>query len=247
MRYNRYGVKGMSFVKSSGDLAPRTSSVQSIERAISILKAFSMEKEELGVTELSHQLNLHKSTVSRLLTSLRREGLVEENMVTRKYRLGMALVTLGGLVLQVPSPQIVKHIEWIGRRTPLHCTAVGKVLLAYAPAAEREAIIKAGLAGYTSRTLTGPDALCQELGWVREHGYAVGQEEFETGLNSVAAPVRDHTGDLVASISVSGPAFRMASERLPSIAEQAQGSARALSEQLGYRIDAQDSAPEGGD
>ena len=75
----------------------KTSGVQSIERAIAILKAFSPKREELGVTELSRQLNLHKSTVSRLLASLQREGLVEENPVTRKYRLGMALVTLGGV------------------------------------------------------------------------------------------------------------------------------------------------------
>ena len=87
-------------MESPDNVAPKASSVQSIERAISILKAFSTEKGELGVTELSRQLNLHKSTVSRLLASLQREGLVEEDLVTRKYRLGMALVTLGGLVLQ---------------------------------------------------------------------------------------------------------------------------------------------------
>jgi DNA-binding IclR family transcriptional regulator len=284
MRYNGLSVKGMSFVKSPGELAPKTSSVQSIERAISILKAFSTDKEELGVTELSHQLSLHKSTVSRLLASLRREGLVEENLVTRKYRLGMALVTLGGLVLQrldvtqaarplmhelcnatqetvilaikdgreavnvaqVPSPQIVKHIEWIGRRTPLHCTAVGKVLLAYAPVAEREAVIKAGLARHTSKTIIARDVLCQELAWVRDHGYAIGREEFEIGLNSIGAPVRDHTGDVVASISVSGPAFRLSSDRLPSIAEHVQENARTLSGQLGYRPDVQNSPQKGG-
>jgi IclR family acetate operon transcriptional repressor len=181
-------------------VVPKASSVQSIERAIAILKAFSSEKGELGVTELSRQLNLHKSTVSRLLASLQREGLVEENLVTRKYRLGMALVTLGGLVLQrldvtqaarplmvalsnltqetvilaikddaeavnvaqVPSPQMVKHIEWIGRRTSLHCTAVGKVLLAHSPVAEQQDFINRGLPRYTSNTVTGPETLCQE-------------------------------------------------------------------------------------
>jgi IclR family acetate operon transcriptional repressor len=85
---------------SPRNVGSKTSGVQSIERAVAILKAFSLEKEELGVTELSQRLDLHKSTVSRLLASLHREGLVEENPVTRKYRLGMALVTLGGLVLQ---------------------------------------------------------------------------------------------------------------------------------------------------
>ena len=100
MRYNYSDLYGVSDVEPPGTAVPKTSSVQSIERAIAILKAFSSEKKELGVTELSRQLGLHKSTVSRLLASLQREGLVEETLVTRKYRLGMALVTLGGLVLQ---------------------------------------------------------------------------------------------------------------------------------------------------
>jgi len=261
-------------VESPGTVVLKTSSVQSIERAIAILKAFSTEKEELGVTELSRQLDLHKSTVSRLIASLQREGLVEENLVTRKYRLGMALVTLGGLVLQrldvaqtarplmatlsdmtqetvilaikddaeavnvaqVPSPQMVKHIEWVGRRTPLHCTAVGKVLLAYSPVAEQQAFINRGLPRYTSNTITGPETLCQELERVREQGYAIGSEEFEVGLNEIAAPIRDHTGEVVASISVSGPAFRLSSDRFPSLAEHVQQSARTLSGQLGHSV-----------
>ena len=261
-------------MESPGTVVLKTSSVQSIERAIAILKAFSTEKEELGVTELSRQLDLHKSTVSRLIASLQREGLVEENLVTRKYRLGMALVTLGGLVLQrldvaqtarplmatlsdmtqetvilaikddaeavnvaqVPSPQMVKHIEWIGRRTPLHCTAVGKVLLAYSPAVEQQDFINRGLPRYTSNTVTGPDTLCQELVRVREQGYAIGSEEFEVGLNEIAAPIRDHTGEVVASISVSGPAFRLSSDRFPSLTEDIQQSARTLSGQLGHSV-----------
>jgi IclR family acetate operon transcriptional repressor len=272
MRYNSSGFKGVSVVESPDTVVPKTSSVQSIERAIAILKAFSTEKEEMGVTELSRKLNLHKSTVSRLLTSLQREGLVEENLVTRKYRLGMALVTLGGLVLQrldvgqtarplmatlsdmtqetvilaikdeveavnvaqVPSPQMVKHIEWVGRRTPLHCTAVGKVLLAYSPAAGQEDFIARGLPRYTPNTITAPDLLCQELERVREQGFATGREEFEVGLNEIAAPIYDHTSDVVAAVSVSGPAFRLSPERFPSLTEHVLHTARTLSGQLGH-------------
>jgi IclR family acetate operon transcriptional repressor len=261
-------------VGSPDNVVAKASSVQSIERAIAILKTFSTEKGELGVTELSRQLNLHKSTVSRLLASLQREGLVEEDLVTRKYRLGMALVTLGGLVLQrldvaetarplmaklsattqetvilgirddveavnvaqVPSPQMVKHIEWVGRRTPIHCTAVGKVLLAYSPVAEQQSLIKLGLPRYTSNTITEPETLCQELVRVREGGYAIGNEEFEVGLNEVAAPIRDHTGEVVASISVSGPAFRLSPDRFPAVAEHVQQGARTLSGQLGHNV-----------
>ena len=249
----------------------RTSGVQSIERAIAILKAFSPKREELGVTELSRQLNLHKSTVSRLLASLQREGLVEENPVTRKYRLGMALVTLGGLVLQrleltqaarplmhglvsatqetailavkdrdkavnvaqAPSPQTVKHVGWIGRRDPLHCTAIGKVLLAYSPVAEQEVIISHGLPRYTPNTMTDPSLLLHELIQVREQDYAINREEFEVGLNAIATPIYDHSGEVVAAISISGPAFRLSLDRFSSLAGQVQQTARKLSGQLG--------------
>jgi DNA-binding IclR family transcriptional regulator len=250
----------------------RTSGVQSVERAIAILKAFSQKRAEIGVTELSQQLDLHKSTTSRLLSSLHKEGLVEENPITRKYRLGMVLATLGGLVLQhldvtqaarplmlalaettqetvilavrdraetvnvaqVPSPQTVKHMEWVGQRGPLHCTATGKVLLAYSPVADQEAIIYAKeLPRYTPNTMTDPDRLCQDLAQVREQGYAVGREELEIGLNAVAAPVCDHSRDVVAAISVSGPAFRLSPDRFSTVAAHVQQTALKLSSQLG--------------
>ncbi len=272
MRYSHSETKGVLFVEPPDTVVPKTSSVQSIERAIAILKAFSPEKEELGVTELSRKLDLHKSTVSRLLTSLQREGLVEENLVTRKYRLGMALVTLGGLVLQrldvtqaarplmqelanatqetvilavkdgdeavnvaqIPSSQLVKHIEWIGRRTPLHCTAVGKVLLAYSPMTEQKAFIARGLPRYTPDTISDSDLLCQQLARVREQGFATGQGEFEVGLNAIAAPIYAHTGRVVAALSVSGPAFRLSAEWFPPLTEHVLQVAATLSGQLGY-------------
>jgi DNA-binding IclR family transcriptional regulator len=249
----------------------RTSGVQSIERAIAILKALSLDKQELGVTELSRQLSLHKSTTSRLLASLQREGLVEENPVTRKYRLGMGLATLGGLVLQrldvtqvarplmealadttretvtlvvkdrdeavniaqVPSPQTVKHIEWVGRRSPLHCTAAGKVLLAHACPSEQQSIVSRGLRPYTPNTTTDPSALSQELVQAKEQGYAIGREDFEIGLNEIAAPICDHTGEVMAAISISGPAFRVSPERFVSLIQHVQQAASTLSERLG--------------
>lgn len=69
--------------------------VQSIERAAKILKAFSVEEPELGVTELGRRMGLHKSTVHGLVTSLEQVGLVARNPRTRRYRLGLGLVELG--------------------------------------------------------------------------------------------------------------------------------------------------------
>lgn len=74
--------------------------IQSVERAVAILNAFSAEEPELGVTELADRLDLHKSTVHRFLVNLEAAGLVERNRHTARYRLGLRIFELGGLVLQ---------------------------------------------------------------------------------------------------------------------------------------------------
>lgn len=86
-------------------LAPKQSEsgryrIQSIERAVAILNAFSAEEPELGVTDLAERLQLHKSTVHRFLVNLEAAGLVERNRHTSRYRLGLRIFELGGLVLQ---------------------------------------------------------------------------------------------------------------------------------------------------
>ena len=81
----------------------RDPAVQSVERAIAILRAFSRDKPERGVSELSRELGLHKSTVSRLLTTLERQGLVARNPETERYRLGLELITLAA--------QVVEHMD----------------------------------------------------------------------------------------------------------------------------------------
>lgn len=74
--------------------------IQSVERAVAILNAFSAEKPELGVTDLAERLGLHKSTVHRFLVNLEAAGLVERDRHTARYRLGLRIFELGGLVLQ---------------------------------------------------------------------------------------------------------------------------------------------------
>jgi IclR family transcriptional regulator, KDG regulon repressor len=74
--------------------------IQAIERAVAILNTFSAEEPEFGVTELADRLELHKSTVHRFLVNLEAAGLVERNRHTSRYRLGLRIFELGGLVLQ---------------------------------------------------------------------------------------------------------------------------------------------------
>ena len=83
--------------------------IQSVDRAVAILNAFSTNEAQLGVTELSHRLGLHKSTVHRLLASLEKGGLVERDPRNRKYSLGIRLIELAGTMLNSRNlPQVVR-------------------------------------------------------------------------------------------------------------------------------------------
>ena len=101
----------------------------------------------------------------------------------------------------------IKLYSAIGKRFPLHCTGMGKILLAGMPPAERRKILARRLKTFTSRTITDPVALERELAKVRRCGYALDREEITRGIMCVAAPIRNGEGDTVAAISVAFPAY----------------------------------------
>lgn len=135
---------------------------------------------------------------------------------------------------QISGTRAIVSVSWVGRRTPLHCTSNGKALLAYLPAAERDRLLKGPLERLTPTTIVDIDALLKQLGEVRLRGYAQTLEELEMGLNAVAAPVRQADGEVVAALSVSGPAFRMRPLDLPRIARLTVEAANSVSRRLGY-------------
>jgi len=124
--------------------------------------------------------------------------------------------------------------NWIGQRTPLHATSSGKVLLAWADADALAAVLKAGLEQRTPATITDPEALRAELDRIRQRGWACTVEELETGLNTVAAPVRGADGSVVAGLSASGPSYRLGTDSFPGLAKKLQAGADEISSQLGY-------------
>ncbi|MET0801900.1 MAG: IclR family transcriptional regulator [Actinomycetota bacterium] len=135
---------------------------------------------------------------------------------------------------QVTGTRSIVSVSWVGQRTPLHCTSNGKVLLAWAGDAERDRLLRAPMARLTPRTITDVKKLRAQLSEVRARGYSQTLEELEEGLNAVAAPVRGMAGDLVAALSVSGPAFRMRAVDLPRIGKVTADAALAVSKRLGY-------------
>lgn len=143
--------------------------------------------------------------------------------------------------LSVPTPLGVDHLaqvdgshflgagQWVGRRVDYHCTANGKVFLAFG-AAELPA---GGLARLTDDTVVDRAALERQLETVRREGVATAIDELEAGLSAIAAPVRGPTGDVIAALSISGPTLRLTGARLAELAPVLRDEADALSERLG--------------
>ncbi len=117
----------------------------------------------------------------------------------------------------------------VGRHLPAHCTASGKVLLAFLPPEVVEPILNAPLAAYTEKTITSPARLREELEAVRQHGYALADEEFEVGIWAVSAPIRDIGGNVIAAMSIPFPTNRLIRERIPEIAQALLEAANAVS------------------
>ncbi|MDQ3698446.1 MAG: IclR family transcriptional regulator [Gemmatimonadota bacterium] len=136
---------------------------------------------------------------------------------------------------EVQSRALIGTSPSVGTRWPAHATSTGKVLLADLPVNERRALLGARLAKLTSRTITSHRALNAELTRVRDRGFAVANEELDTGYVAVSAPVRGHDSHIVAALSVGGPSVRMTQARVAGIATLTRAAATKISRQLGYK------------
>ncbi|WP_059105721.1 IclR family transcriptional regulator [Shouchella shacheensis] len=124
----------------------------------------------------------------------------------------------------------------IGRKAPIHCTSVGKVISAYLPTDTRAKLIdKEGLPRHTERTIVEKEAFEQEIENVRLHGYGYEMEENEQGITCIAAPIFDHQGDITAAVSISGPSIRMTRERLQNLSPLIISVGEKISQRIGYR------------
>jgi DNA-binding IclR family transcriptional regulator len=128
----------------------------------------------------------------------------------------------------------VRMHSTVGKRSPAHATAIGKVLLAGLPDAEvRRRFGRAALERRTPATVGSFEALLAQLAEVRAHDCAFDREELEAGLQCVAAPVRDHTGTVVAAAGISGPVDRITVETSPGLAAAVRAAAAEISARLG--------------
>ncbi len=123
---------------------------------------------------------------------------------------------------QVDTPNPVSVRDWTGSRIPMHAVSSGQVLLAFRQPATLERYLEGPLERFTDRTIVDPDALRERLREVRRDGYAWAREEFDRGINSVAAPIADASGEVIAAVHLHGPSYRF-----PGLSDEA-----AVSEQV---------------
>jgi DNA-binding IclR family transcriptional regulator len=146
-------------------------------------------------------------------------------------------------VQQVESPRALRISHGTGLRAPIHCTATGKALLAWRSEAEIERVIRQGLPAHSERTITDPARFRKHLADVRRLGYAVNDQEREPLIRSVAAPVWNASGAVVAALTVAGPSQRLARAAMPALAARVADAAARLTHDLRARSEARPLGP----
>ena len=145
----------------------------------------------------------------------------------------------GGRILilnEAISPRLVGAMPSLGTRWAAHATSTGKALLAYLPESELEPMLQQPLERFTAQTLDVAE-LRQQLGQVRQQGYASVRDELEIGYAAVAAPAFDFQGRAVAALCVGGPSARLTPKRLHELAAPVMQAAARVSDRLGFRGD----------
>jgi DNA-binding IclR family transcriptional regulator len=262
------------------DAASAKSSIQVIERMMTLLDALATHSEAVNLKQLATETALHPSTAHRIL-SMMVDSRIVDRVEPGLYRLGMRLLELGNLVKsrinvrqfalpymqqlreqldetvnlsvrqgdeivyveRIASTQgMMRVVQVIGARAPLHVTAVGKLFLLEDGAEEvAHYAARSGLPRYTPGTLGDLVGLTRELERIRCDGFAFDDEEAEKGVSCIGAGIRDDEGRLVAGLSVSAP-----SDRLNRVwAATVKATADQISWSIGYRPEAAASAPPG--
>ncbi len=136
-------------------------------------------------------------------------------------------------IATLDSPQPVRIAARPGRRLPVHCTATGRVFLAFGSQADTERLLQGELKSYTPYTKTDPEELRRAIQETRERGFSLCEQEFEVGIIAVGAPIWGLNGRLLGAIGVAGPSYRIPLEKALKMGEAAREVACTISRQLG--------------
>lgn len=245
--------------------------MSTIDKAMAVLSAFTIDTPELGVTEISRALDLNKVVVHRLLRELEANGMIEQDPDSKRYRLGYEVLKLatrklssanllrtaiphldalreetgesvhlsikrGEAILRlyiVQTRHFLRYSADVGDESPIHCTAAGKILLAYSDPDTWRELIARSIARFGERVPTDIDALCDELESLRSGKVAVDDEVFQSHLRAFACPVFDSHGRVTAAVSCGGISERVPRKRFPAMIAAIENSCATISRELG--------------
>ncbi|MEM7343640.1 MAG: IclR family transcriptional regulator [Chloroflexota bacterium] len=245
--------------------------IQSLERAFSILKTIDASSTAIRPAEIAEHIDLPRTTVIRMLGTLEALGAVTRaedgrnfligptiqamaqskpkhrilKQIARPYLEGLANSTGETVYLCTQSHDQVYYLDqidsrhhillrnWVGSYFPLHTTAAGKLFLAFLPDEELTAYLTPPLEALTDKTVTNPAAIRHYVAEIRQDGCAWTNEQTEEGLIGVAAPIYQGVGQLVAAVSLGGPAFRFPPKgKDQAMAQQVIKTAQKISQKL---------------
>jgi IclR family acetate operon transcriptional repressor len=257
---------------STGDERASRTGVQSVDRAVAILRCFDARRPDLGISEIARMTGLSTSTTHRLLVAMQSNRLVRQT-TDRRYGLGPLLVQLArsgavpttlrdaalpfmralrdeidetvavhellptgerAVVDQVESRQELRRTYTdIGVPLELPLGAPGKAILAMLRPERQDWWLARRIDPVTPRTVTDPDRLRAQLVEIRGRGWAESHSERTSGIRAVAAPLFDHTGEVIGALGTSVPDVRMDDARTVRIGNRVQAVAWQVSEALG--------------
>lgn len=224
---------------------------------LAVLRCFSVDEPLLGVTELAARLDLHKSSVSRILSALEDEEVVEQDPHSKKYRLGLGLLAIAGPMLatldirRFALPVLTELSESTGETAALTVWSAAEAVVVEQVASTQ--LIKHTVPLGTRYTnldsasvqvfaaeaeVSGQHTepgLAERLEEVRTRGYAVNHAATSPDVVGIAAGVRDHRGELVAAIIIAAPLYRVPDDRIGELGDACAAAAADLSMRLGHR------------
>jgi DNA-binding IclR family transcriptional regulator len=257
--------------RSGGALVPAVDRAARLLRVLSAHQSGAPHQAGMSAAELSRELHVSKSTLSGLLATLERHGLVQRDPLTRRVRLGLSLLELAAAVStdvdirEAARPHLarlrrhtgetailhllsgdgvriadraepatqLKVVAPVGTRLPRFAGSVAKVLLAALEPDEAEALVRGHeLPAFTPRSIVEPDAYLEQLAQTRRRGHARENEEYLVGVSAVSAPVLNHEGRTIGTISVACVKTR-ARARLSELAQPVMNAAAETSRRLG--------------
>jgi DNA-binding IclR family transcriptional regulator len=247
--------------------------IKSVAKAIDILNCFTNRKRVLSISEVAAQLDMTKSTVSRLLSTLSAQGCVEPAGGYGQYKLGyriylwsqhlsdnnsivnishpimqklanksMESVSLYGIegfkricIDAVESPHEIAKVQTPGAILPLYAGASGKMLLAFKNRNEQLDILnQIEFEKFTDKTPTTIESIVESLDEIKSKGYGISIGEREDSAYSIVSPIWNASGDVVYSLSLSGPLFRYNEDKGEQLLEMVLDAGKEISSILGY-------------